>query len=439
VSLVQSKPLPSTPKLSLSAKKLSRDSHNISRKSISKNALKVLYTLRENHYDAYLVGGGVRDLLLGREPKDFDVVTNANPLEIKKCFKNGRLIGRRFLLVHVLFRNDIVEVSTFRAVHDVDVEETTQSEHGIILEDNVYGTIEEDAIRRDFTINALYYNIADFSVLDFHNGLDDLKNGILRVIGDPNQRFREDPVRMLRAIRFAVKLGFRIEKNTELALGQCKQLLAHVSKARLFNEILKLFMEGHALESFKLLNHYNLLTYLFPLTDMALRSEASFEESSALITHMLENMDQRIKDKKTVTPAFFFAVILWTPLQNQIKALQSAGESRFTAFHLAANEVIHQQRQAIAVPQYFMATSRVLWELQEHFGRRRRNRVDNLILHSRFRAALDFLLLRASVNHELVELANWWQAFVNADEEERKKMRSHLHPGNKRKRKRKRT
>ena len=283
-----------------------RSEHNISRANISENALKVLYRLKQAGYQAYLVGGGVRDLLLGREPKDFDVATDASPEEVKRVFRNCRLIGRRFRLAHVYFGREIVEVATFRSVGEVIGKGERQTSNGMLVRDNVYGTIEEDALRRDFTVNALYYNIEDFSVLDYADGLKDLESGTLRLLGDPDVRYREDPVRMLRAVRFAAKLGFMLAPSCEEPLFTSGHLLESVPAARLFDEVVKLFMGGTSVQAFEKLRHYDLFARLFPETDEAL----SHEDQDFPVTFVLrglENTDQRISVGKPVTPAFLFA------------------------------------------------------------------------------------------------------------------------------------
>ncbi|MBY0544617.1 MAG: polynucleotide adenylyltransferase PcnB, partial [Gammaproteobacteria bacterium] len=295
---------------------ISRDGHTVSRKQISSNALKVLYRLRESGYEAYLVGGCVRDLLLGREPKDFDVATNAEPEQVHALFRGAILIGRRFRLVHVRFYREIIEVATFRQGGFVVDEDARINEHGMLMRDNQFGSIAEDVIRRDFTVNALYYNIADFSVIDFVGGMQDLKAGVLRIIGEPLTRFREDPVRILRAIRFAAKLGFRIESATEEAIPATANLLAHVAPARLFDEVLKLLSGGCGAVTFSLLRQYNLLTYLFPLTEQVLQDVNLHQEVDRFLLTMLRNSDDRIAENKGVNPAFMLAAMLWYPRQQ---------------------------------------------------------------------------------------------------------------------------
>jgi poly(A) polymerase len=293
-----------------------RAQHNISRSQISENALKVLYRLKKSGFQAYLVGGCVRDLLLGREPKDFDVVTDAHPEQIKKVFRNCRLIGRRFRLAHVHFGRDIIEVATFRGSSDnKQVDAARTHENGRLLRDNVYGTIEEDVWRRDFTVNALYYNIYDFSIVDFVGGMDDHQQGLLRLIGNADVRFREDPVRMLRAVRFAVKLGFNLHPECAEAITKMADLLHDIPPARLHDEMLKLFLSGYAIQTFEMLRHFNLFAVLFPETEQSLAcEEQGFPK--LFLAKALANTDSRLAEGKTVTPYFLIAAFLWDPVQT---------------------------------------------------------------------------------------------------------------------------
>ncbi|HCW88518.1 MAG TPA: polynucleotide adenylyltransferase PcnB, partial [Marinobacter sp.] len=295
-----------------------RDQHNVSRTLLSDPAKKVLGRLNNAGYEAYLVGGGVRDVLLGGKPKDFDIATNATPEEVHELFRNSRLIGRRFRIVHVLFGREVIEVTTFRgnaADSDDDEEDDDRrtSEHGLLLRDNVYGTLEEDALRRDFTVNALYYCIRDFTVIDFANGLEDLRNRQIRLIGDPETRYREDPVRMLRAVRFAARLGFTIEPETEAPIRELAPLLTHIPPARLFDEVLKLFSAGYGEVTYDLLREYNLLAPLFPETVRAINQG----EPDLLIRKALQNTDKRVAQGKSVSPHFMFAAMLWPALQAE--------------------------------------------------------------------------------------------------------------------------
>ncbi|HPE79989.1 MAG: polynucleotide adenylyltransferase PcnB [Sedimenticolaceae bacterium] len=393
-----------------------RDQHQISRANISPNALKVLYRLKAAGFEAHLVGGGVRDLLLGREPKDFDVATDASPEQVRQTFRNCRLIGRRFRLAHVQFGSEIIEVATFRAGQDADVSENHQTDEGMLLRDNVYGTIEQDALRRDFTVNALYYNISDFSIIDYAGGVEDLGEGLLRLLGDPETRYREDPVRMLRAVRFAAKLGFRLAPGTESPIPVLASLLADVPSARLFEEVLKLFLGGTAVACFEKLRQYGLFAELFPDTDASL-ARLEHEFPLTLVLKGLENTDNRIHEDKPVTPAFLFAVLLWEPVRLRAAQLQAEGEAPYQAVQRAGGEVVARQVQRIALPRRFSTPMQEIWGLQSRFLQTRGKRPQRLLTHPRFRAAYDFLLLRAQSGEADPELASWWTAFQDGNVE----------------------
>lgn len=410
-----------------------RSEHAISRKYISPHAIKVLYRLHNHDYRALLVGGGVRDLLLGREPKDFDVVTDAKPQQIRDLFRNARLIGRRFRLVHILFRGEIIETCTFRAGHTPVSQAKSHNAKGMIVRDNIYGTIDEDANRRDFTINALYYDIADFSVIDFHNGIADLQQGILRMIGDPEQRYREDPVRMLRAVRFAAKLGFRIEPKTEAPIFSCAHLLQSISADRIFLEVLKLFLGGAALETFKQLHHYELFGYLFPLTNAVL-NESTFAEANCFINHMLTDTDLRINAKKTLSPGYFIAALLWLPLQKALKKYHASKLPAVERFKLAYEDVIAVQQKSATIPRYILSIARTIWDLQKRLEQRKHSRCAEIIEHKRFRAAYDFLYLRARSGEKVEGLYQWWTAFYEGDNVTRQNLLDKL-PKSKKRRK----
>ncbi|HID83269.1 MAG TPA: polynucleotide adenylyltransferase PcnB [Chromatiales bacterium] len=400
-----------------------RAEHHISRSQISPNALKVLYRLHENGYDAYLVGGGVRDLMLGREPKDFDIATNATPEEVRGLFKNCRLIGRRFRLAHIRYGREIIEVATFRAPHD-EAEHVDQahSEDGRILRDNVYGTLEQDVWRRDFTINALYYNIADFSVVDYTGGVEDLNQGMLHLIGDPIERYKEDPVRMLRAVRFAAKLGFNIDKDSENAIHDLGGLLKNVSPARVFDEMLKLFHGGCAAQTFELLRHYDLFQYLFPETDAHLDSELG-EIMLPLISRALNNTDQRIQDGKPVNPAFLIAILLWHLVVEKQEAIMSNGVPPFPAMQQAGQQVMSAQIRSLSIPKRFSLVAKEIWIMQLRLPNRRGKRPLVLLAQQRFRAAYDFLCLRGqSGEDELQEVCEWWTRFQEQNPEDRNSM-----------------
>jgi poly(A) polymerase len=413
--------------------------------------------LRDAGYAALLVGGCVRDLMLGREPKDFDVVTDARPEEIRKLFHGARIIGRRFRLVHVRFGREIIEVATFRAVPRDAAEEVRGLEEDgddsapapdvedaetrvDYADQNVFGSQEEDAVRRDFTVNALYYNIRDFSVVDYVGGATDLRRGLLRVIGDPEARYREDPVRMLRAVRFAAKLGFQIEPRTEAPIRELAALLPTVPPARMFEEVLKLFHGGAARKTFDLLRHYDLFKFLFPQTEESLMQEEN-HFPIVLVPRALENTDARINAGKPVTPAFLFAAMLWEPMRLRLTQYRAQGRNEYDAQIFAADDVLRAQLKTISVPRRFSSPMREIWLLQGKFERRAGRHAFRLLEHPRFRAAYDFLLLRAESGEAPAALAEWWTRFQEVGEPERHTMVAALAPeavGEKRKRRRRR-
>ena len=393
-------------------KVIPRSEHNISRNQINENALKVLGRLKSGGYGAYLVGGSVRDLLLGREPKDFDVATDARPEQIRELFRNSRLIGRRFRLAHIRFGREIIEVSTFRAQHSDDNEEHDgRIVQGRIVRDNVYGTLEEDVWRRDFSVNALYYNISDFSVIDFVGGLNDIKAGRIRLIGNPVQRYTEDPVRMLRAVRFAVKLGFKIDSEAMKPIFELSGLLNEIPPARLFEEVIKLFTGGVALQTFEQLRHYNLFGVLFPQTDQVLaEQEEGFPRT--LLIHALRNMDTRIAEDKPVAPGFLIAALLWVPMRNLVRDYMKNGLPELEAINLASDVVISKQVSRTSMPRRFSQMARDIWQLQSQLKQTNGNRPFKLLSHPKFRAGYDFLLLRAEADSSEEKLAGWWTNFI---------------------------
>jgi poly(A) polymerase len=411
-----------------------RDQHSLSRAQISPQALKVLYGLKDAGYEAYLVGGCVRDLLLGHEPKDFDVATNASPEEVHKLFKRSRLIGRRFKLVHVGFGRDVIEVATFRAPPEA---EQHIDQQGKIVQDNVFGTLEQDAWRRDFTINALYYNIRDFSIVDYTGGITDLQAGKIRLIGDGETRYREDPVRILRALRFVGKLGLTLDSDTEKHIAGLAKLLQDIPPARLFDETLKLYLSGNSVDTHQLQVDYGIFGYLFP--DSARLITAEPENTAVkLLTRALENTDKRIEEEKPVTPAFLFAAILWGPTFARWQYYQDKKIPPVPALQKAANELISQQVQRVAFPKRFTLVTRDIWSLQIRLTMRQGKRAFRLLTHPKFRAAYDFLLLRSDAGEPFEELAQWWTDFQFADESEQHKMVGALAPAPKRKRRRRR-
>jgi poly(A) polymerase len=448
-----------------------REQHPISRAHISPNALRVLYRLKEAGYQAFLVGGCVRDLMLGLEPKDFDVATNALPEQVKRLFRNCRLIGRRFRLAHVFFGREIIEVATFRAasapalpeepLQDADPEdgeaaevdepadleppeppesasrfedfdddpetERVLDESGRILRDNVYGTIDEDVWRRDFTCNALYYNVADFSVWDYVGGAEDIAARRLRLIGDPETRFREDPVRMLRAARFEAKLGFEIDAATAEPLSRLQDLLAEMPPARLFDETLKLFLTGHGARSFEVLRRRELLGQLLP------NVAAYFDGKPAplverLLMQGLRGTDERVAADKPVTPTFLFAILLYGPIA---KAIEATPPERWHELHTildACETAVRAAQERMTIPRRFSLGIRELFALQPRLEHPRGRRALRVLEHPRFRAAYDLLLLRAELGLAPAEMAKWWTRIQQVSGEERAHMADALGP-----------
>jgi poly(A) polymerase len=406
---------------------VARNDHPISRANISSNALKVLYRLRDAGFQAFLVGGAVRDLLLDLHPKDFDIATNAHPDQVKQLFRNCRLIGRRFHLAHVRFGYEIIEVATFRAAHtpideDNSVDEgghRVLDERGRILRDNLYGTIEEDVWRRDFTANALYYNIEDFSVWDYVGGVEDARNRILRMIGDPETRYREDPVRMLRAVRFAAKLGFTIHPDTAAPIPKLAWMLDGVPPARLFDEVNKVFLAGSAQPAFELLERLELLEHLFPDLADALREAPQGSGARELVRLGLQGTDERVRAEKSVTPTFLFAVLMWPAIQRAFAKLGQASDGDPQHLLEACDRVTARQQARVAIPKRFTLPLRELVGLQPRFERREGRRALRLLNHPRFRAAYDFLVLRAAAGEADPELAKWWTDIQSASPEEK--------------------
>jgi poly(A) polymerase len=401
---------PTGPATTVAPRVIPRDQHPISRRSISPNALRVLYRLRDAGHAAYLVGGAVRDLLLGIQPKDFDVATDATPEQVRHLFRNCRLIGRRFRLAHVVFGREIIEVATFRSGGGSDGEgEGDREVHadGRVLRDNVYGTIEEDAVRRDFTANALYYAIEDFSVRDYVGGFDDVQARVLRLIGDPETRYREDPVRMLRAVRLAAKLGFSIDPAAAAPMPQLASLLHDAAPARLFDECQKLFLSGHALASFEGLEAHGLLAALLPETARALASNRSGALRRMLVEG-LQGTDARIARGEPVSPAFLFALLLWPGYCRELMQLQGQGVHAIEAERRAADRVTLQQSTRIALPRRFSLPMQEIWLLQSRM--RQRKRSQRLLAHPRFRAAFDFLVLRQAAAPEHAADVEYWRA-----------------------------
>ncbi len=392
------------------ATQIPRDGHPVSRTNISDNALKVMARLRDQGFQAFLVGGAVRDLLMGGHPKDFDVATDATPEEVHSLFRNSRIIGRRFRIVHVRFGREIIEVTTYRGHHDAGDDEqpsgrqSKQSDSGMLLRDNVFGSLEEDAVRRDFTVNALYYCSSDFCVYDYVDGLSDLEAKQIRIIGDAEQRYREDPVRMLRAVRFAAKLDFTIEEHTAEPIAELAHMLEAVPAARLFDEMLKLFMAGQALRTFRLLVEYELLEHLFPATYSELND---VHTTVPLIEAAMRSTDKRIAEGKPVTPAFVLAALLWAPALRLRYQLEDNGLAPMEAMREAGHSIMQEQLHHIAIPKRFTIPMREIWEFQLRLTNRRKKPV-SLLSQRRFRAAYDFLLLREEAGEDLDGLGKFW-------------------------------
>lgn len=403
---------------------LPRPEHPISRSEIHDGALKVLYRLHNNGFQAYLVGGCIRDRLLGKNPKDFDVATNATPEEVTDLFRNSRMIGRRFRIVHVRFGREIIEVTTFRGkTQEVTDKRIRQSDEGMLLRDNVWGSIEEDALRRDFTINALYYTIKDFAIYDYTGGLEDIKNKTLRLIGDPVTRYREDPVRMLRAIRFAAKLNFQLEPATEAPIREQANLLLQVAPARMFDEVLKLLLSGHALATFHLLHEYGLFAFLFPASHEAFKTSPT---AFKLVELAMVSTDKRIHENRPVTPAFLYAALLWPGLEQVFTDLQNNGVPAFPAMQQAGNRLLQRQNQHITIPKRFSFPMREIWDLQLKLPQRHGKRAWEVFQAPRFRAAYDFMLLRESAGEKTDGVGAWWTAFQEVDEAQQQQLISSL-------------
>ena len=401
-----------------------REQHPVTRREISENALKVLHRLNSNGFDAYLVGGCIRDLYFDLHPKDFDVATNATPEQVRKLFRNSRVIGRRFKLVHILFGREMIEVATFRASHDQEVannrDKSHHSDSGRILRDNVYGTMEDDAIRRDFTVNALYYDVRDFSIIDYCGGVRDIERQTLCLIGDPVTRYHEDPVRMMRALRFAAKLDFTIEPATADPIYDLGHLLRDIPSARLFDEVLKLLQSGSGVRTFELMREYGLLQHLLPATYHSLEAQDEFAER--LINSALRSTDKRISRGKPVTPAFLFAAMLWSPMQRLTRDLREQGVPPVPAMQQAAMTVLENQCVHTAIPKRFTMVVRDIWDMQYRLERRQPKSIDTLMAHPKFRAAYDFLVIREESGEQLNNAGKWWTDIQDTGEQDRNSM-----------------
>lgn len=405
-----------------------RESHNISRKDISDNALKVLYRLNKAGYEAYLVGGSVRDLLLGKKPKDFDVTTNATPEQMRKLFRNCRLVGRRFRLAHVMFGPEVIEVATFRAHHqEQNTENYNRSQlgqNGMLLRDNIFGKIEDDAQRRDLTINSLYYSVADFTVRDYVGGLKDLQAGIIRLIGDPETRYREDPVRMLRVVRFAAKLEMHIAAETAKPISSLVTLLNDIPSARLFEESLKLLQAGYGLRTYQMMREYQLFQPLFPTLARGF-TEQGDSAMERMLVQVLQNTDTRVNNDIRVNSAFLFAAMFWYPqLKSAEQTAQKSDLTYYDASALAINEILDEANGTLAIPKRITTLIRDIWQLQLRMSRRQGKRAWKLMEHPKFRAAYNLLVMRANIenNPELRLLSQWWGEFQTAVPKHQKNM-----------------
>lgn len=405
--------------LSQSAKKIAFKKHQINQDLISSAALKTCEGLQNAGFDAYIVGGAVRDLLLDFKPKDFDVATNAEPEEVNSIFRRSRIIGRRFRLVHVLWGRETIEVSTFRGHHDNNQNKSDASTNdtGRILRDNIFGSLEDDAVRRDFTANALYYNPKTQEVLDFHNGVADVKARLLRMIGEPTTRYKEDPVRMLRAVRLSAKLGLKIDKATEKPIAELADLLQDVPPSRLFDEMLKLFLSGHAIESINILRAQHLHHGLLPLLDVVL--EQPLGEKFVMLA--LKNTDDRILEGKSSNPSFLFAALLWHEVLKAWQVHQKHAPM-IPALYNAMDEVVQLQAKKLAIHNRFVSTMKEIWAMQPRFEQRAGKRPFALVTHPRYRAAYDFMLLRAESGEIATEIGEWWTTFAHANSEQRTAM-----------------
>ncbi|MDE2422885.1 MAG: polynucleotide adenylyltransferase PcnB [Betaproteobacteria bacterium] len=397
---------------SVKATVIGASSHHIDKSHISQCALSVIKQLQEAGHQAYIVGGAVRDLLLQQTPKDFDVATSATPEQVKRIIRRSRIIGRRFQIVHVQCGHEIVEVSTFRAKASLDSQHQQTDEHGRLTRDNVFGTLEEDAERRDFTINALFYDPQKNEVLDYFNGVKHLKQKHITMIGDPTQRYREDPVRMLRAARFCAKLNFTLDASCKTPIEELNELLLNVPESRLFDELLKILLSGHALRSLEQLSALHLGNYLIP----SLENSLDKEQGAIFIKQALTNTDLRIKEDMGVSPSFLMATLLWPKLQERWQHHLHLGEKNLPALFAAMHDVLTEQDEVLMIPKRFEGTMKEIWGLQPRFEQRSGQRPFKLLQHPRFRAGYDFLLLRAQSGEIDNALGQWWTEFQASPE-----------------------
>ena len=389
--------------------------HGIDPDDVSSNAVRVTETLQRAGFKAFIVGGAVRDLVLGFRPKDFDVATNATPEQIKRLFRRAFIIGRRFQIVHVMFGQDLIEVTTFRGSSS---DGAPKDEYGRVLRDNTFGEQHEDAERRDFTINAMYYDPEQRMVLDYHGGMKDIRSRSLRMIGDPEARYREDPVRLLRVVRFAAKLNFKIAPTTRTPISTMAPLINNVPAARVFDEMLKLLMSGHAMACLQQLRQEGLHHGLLPLLDVVLEQPMG----EKFVTLALANTDERVREGKPVSPGFLFASLLWHQVLEKWEAYRAAGEYPIPALHLAADDVLDSQTEKLALQRRIATDMRDIWAMQPRFERRTGKTPYKLLEHTRLRAGYDFLLLRCASGEIDPELGNWWTEFIQADSTDRESL-----------------
>jgi len=403
------------PKSRRTPRRIAAQDHGIDRGLVTRGAIKTCETLQAAGFKAYVVGGAVRDLLLGIAPKDFDIATNATPEQIKSHFRRAMIIGRRFRLVHVIHGSETIEVSTFRAPYTGAEGERKTDEHGRVLADNVFGEQHEDAARRDFTINALFYDPTTQEVLDYHDGVRDIRRKRLRIIGDPASRYREDPVRMLRAVRFAAKLGFEIDASTREPIARLAELIENVPAARLFDEMLKLLLSGHAVACISRLRAEGLHHGVLPLLDVILEQP----KGERFVMLALARTDERVRAGKKVAPGFLFATLLWHEVLGKWNARVAAGEHKMPALEAAIDQIQETQTEKLAIQRRFSSDMREIWTLQPRFERRTGQAPFRLLEHIRLRAGYDFLLIRCAAEEAPAELGEWWTRFLHGSEEQR--------------------
>lgn len=399
---------------------LNSQQHQLNHKKINNHACEVIRVLQKNNFEAYAVGGCVRDLLLDLNPKDFDIATNATPLQVKRLFRRSRIVGRRFQIVHVQFGRELIEVTTFRSNNTDKNDKVQQAKSGVLTRDNMFGSIHDDASRRDLSINALYYDTENNTLHDFCDGLKDLAERKIRIIGNPATRYSEDPVRLLRVARFAAKLGFKIEHKTQKPMIKMAANLQHVSAPRMFDETLKLFMGGYGMAVFQLLFEYRLFAHLVPQTDHLIQQ--GHPTAKKMVEQALINTDLRIRSNQRVTPAFIYAALLWPVVQKTAAEYERQGYPAAGALNKAANEVISNQIPITSIPRRFTMAMREIWSMQLTLVKRGGNRANRSMENPRFRAAYDFILLREQTGESLNGLGNWWTKYQDASEDERQAM-----------------